>query len=96
MCFGKVENLIEAFGSNQSLIDINETAKKHAEILPLPTDARALSVPKLYGTGKKTVIKHLKDQNLSLLSLGDTAALLCQKHKLDSIILWYQEYEQII
>ena len=31
-------------------------------------------MPKLYGTGKKTVIKHLKDQNLSLSSLSDTAA----------------------
>ena len=33
-------------------------------------------MPKLYGVGKKAVIKHLKDQNLSLSSLGDTAASL--------------------
>ena len=70
---------MEAFGTSWSLIDINETDKKHAEILPSLIDARALSgcdfVPKLYGTGKKTAIKHL-DQNLSLPSLGDTAASL--------------------
>ena len=78
--FRKVEKLMEAFRTSWSLIDINETAKKHAEILPLLIDARAPSgcdsLPKLYGTGKKTVIKHLKDQNLSLSSLGDTAASL--------------------
>ena len=99
--FRKVEKLMEAFGTSWSLIDINETAKKHAEILPLLTDARAPSgcdsLPKLYGTGKKTVIKHLKDQNLSLWSLGDNCSIigkcLCQKHKIDSIILWYPEYE---
>ena len=71
---------MKSFGTSQSLIDINETAKKHAEILPSLMDTRALSgcnsVPTLYGTRKKTVIKHLKDQNLSLSSLGDTAASL--------------------
>ena len=70
----------KAFGTGRSLIDINETAKKHAEILPSLIDAHALSgcdsVPKLYGTGKKTVIKNLKDQNLSLSSLEDTAGSL--------------------
>ena len=69
---------MEAFDTTRSLIDINETAKKHAERVPALIGAHALSgcdsVPKLYGTGKKTVIKHLKDQNLSLPSLGDTAA----------------------
>ena len=61
----KLKKLMEAFGTSRFLIDINETAKKHAEILPSLIDARALSgcdsVPKLCGTGKKTVIKHLKD-----------------------------------
>ena len=33
-------------------------------------------MPKVYGTGKKKVMKHLKDPNLSLSSLGDTAASL--------------------
>ena len=33
-------------------------------------------MPKLYGTGKKKVMKHLKDPNLSLSSLGDIAASL--------------------
>ena len=70
----------KAFGTSRSLIDINETAKKHAEILPSLIDAHALSgcdsVPELYGTGKKTVIKNLKDQNLSLSSLEDTAGSL--------------------
>ena len=59
---------MEAFDTTLSLININETAKKHAEIVPSLIGAHALSgcdsVPKLYGTGKKTVIKHLKDQNL--------------------------------
>ena len=67
--------LTEAFDSSRSLIDINETAKKHAEIVPSHIAAHALSgcdsVPKLYGIGKKTIIKHLK-QNLSLTRLGDT------------------------
>ena len=71
---------MEAFGTSRPLSDINETAKKHAEILPSLIDARTLSgcnfVSKLYGTGKNTVIKHLKNQNLSLSSLGDTAASL--------------------
>ena len=66
-CKSKV--LMEAFGTSRSLIDIDENAKKHAEIVPTPTDSQALSgcdsVPKLYDTGKKTVIEHLKDQNLS-------------------------------
>ena len=72
--------LTEAFSTSRSLIDINETAKKHAEILSSLIDAHALSgcdsVQKLYGNGKRTVIKHLRDQNLSLSSLGDTAASL--------------------
>ena len=69
-----------SFDTNRSLIDVNKTAKTHAEILSLLTDAPVLSgcdsVSKLYDTGKKTVIKHLKDQDLSILSLGETAASL--------------------
>ena len=79
-CKSKV--LMEPFDTTQSLIEINETAKKHAEIVPSLTGAHALSgcdsVPKLYGIGKKTVMKHLKDQNLSLSSLGNTAASLAK------------------
>ena len=77
-CKSKV--LMEAFDTTRSVIDINETAKKHAKIVSSLIGAHALSgcdsVLKLYGIGKKTVIKHLKDQNLSLSSLGDTAASL--------------------
>ena len=80
----KLKKLIEAFGTNRDLIDINETVKKHTEILPKLIDARALSgcdsVPKLYGTGKKTVTKHLRDRNLSLSSLGDTATTLANAY----------------
>ena len=77
-CKSKV--LMEAFDTTKLLIDINETAEKHAEIVRSLIGVHALSgcdsVPKLYGVGKKAVIKHLKDQNLSLSSLGDTAASL--------------------
>ena len=63
-----------------TLIDLYQTTKKHTEIVLSLIDAQALSgcdsVSKLHGIGKKTVTKHLKDQNLSLSSLGDTAALL--------------------
>ena len=76
----KSKVLMEAFDTSRSLIDINEVAKKHAEIVPSLISAHALSgsdsVPKLYGIGSNIVIKHLKDQNLSLSSLGDTAVLL--------------------
>ena len=52
----KLKKLMEAFGTSRSLIDINETVKKHVEVLPSFIDARALSgcdsVPKLYDTGK--------------------------------------------
>ena len=80
----KLKKLIEAFGTNRDLIDINETVKKHTEILPKLIDARVLSgcdsVPKLYGTGKKIVTKHLRDRNLSLSSLGDTATTLANAY----------------
>ena len=96
-CKSKV--LMEAFDTGQSLIDINETAKKHAGIAPSQIDAHALSgcdsVPKLYGIGKKTVITHLKDHNLSLSNLGNTACLH-QKHKIDFIMLWYQKCEKLM
>ena len=77
-CKSKV--LIKTFDTTWSLIDTDETAKKHVKIVPSLIGAHALSgcdsVPKLYGIGKKTVIEHLKDQNLSLSNLGDTAASL--------------------
>ena len=76
----KSKVLMKTFGTSRSLININDAAKKHTAILPSLTDVPARSgcdsVPKLYGTGKKTDIKHLKDQNLPLPSLGDTAASL--------------------
>ena len=76
----KLKKPIKAFGTGQSLIGINETAKNYAGILPLQIDICALSccnyVPKLYYTRKKTVIKHLIYQTRSLQSLGDTAASL--------------------
>ena len=71
---------MEAFDTTRSLIHINETAKKHTKIVSSLIVAHALSgcdsVAKLYGIGKKTVIKRLKVENLSLSSLGDTAASL--------------------
>ena len=55
-----------------------KAAKKHAEIFPSLIGDYGLSgcnsVSKLYGIGNKTAIKHLKYQNLSMSSLGDTAA----------------------
>ena len=66
VCKSKV--LMEAFSTSQFLDDINETAKKHAKTAPSLIGAHALSgcdsVLKLYVIGKKTVTKHLKDQNL--------------------------------
>ena len=60
-----MKKLMEVFGNKQFLIVINGTAKNYAGILPSLIDARALFgcdfVPKLYGTGKKIVIKHLKE-----------------------------------
>ena len=71
---------MEAFDTTRSLIDIKKTAKKHGETVPRLIGVHALSsrdsVPKLYGIENKTVIKHLKNQNLSLPSLGDTAESL--------------------
>ena len=71
---------MKVFGNRRFLIVINGTAKNYAGILPSLIDARALFgcdfVPKLYGTGKKIVIKHLKEWNLSLSSLRNTAASL--------------------
>ena len=64
---------MKAFDTSQSLIDINETTKKHAEIVPSRIGAHTPSVcdyiPDLSGVINKTVIKHLKHQNLSLPSL---------------------------
>ena len=64
----KLKVLMETFNTSRFLVDINETAKKHAKTVPSLIGAHALSgcdsVPKLCGIGKKTVIKHLKDQNL--------------------------------
>ena len=77
--------LLEAFNSNRSLIDINETIQKHAEIVPSLIGAHTVSgcdsVPTIYGIGKKSVIKHLK-QNLSLASVGNLQASLDHVHNI--------------
>ena len=65
-CKSKV--LMEVFDTTRSLIDINETAKKNSKIVLSLIGAHGLfscnSMSKSYGIRKKTVIKHLKDQNL--------------------------------
>ena len=52
----KLKVLTEAFDASRSLNDINETAKKHAEIVPSITDDLAIScydsVSKLHGIRK--------------------------------------------
>ena len=55
-CKSKV--LMEAFDTSQSLIGINEAAKKHAETLLIGAHALSGSdsVPNLYGIRNKTVI----------------------------------------
>ena len=65
--------LMEAFDGDRSLIDITE----NASIFPSLIAAHVLSgtiwldsVPKLYGIGKKTVVKILQ-QNFQLTSVGD-------------------------
>ena len=79
-CFTTAVLLLYFCFTTRSLIDINKTVKKHAEIVPSFIGAHAFSgcdsVPKLYGIGKKTVIKAFKDQNLSLSCLGGTATSL--------------------
>ena len=49
--------LMEAFTSNRSMVDINETAKGSAEIVPSLIAVHALlgcdNVPKMFGIGKK-------------------------------------------
>ena len=66
---------METFDSNRSVIDINEISRKNADIVSSLIAAHALSgcdsVPKLFGIGKKTVVKILK-QNISLTRLGNT------------------------
>ena len=66
-CKSKVP--VEVFDTSRSLIDINDAAKKHAEIVPSLIGAHALSgydsVSNLYGIGNNTVIRHIKDENLS-------------------------------
>ena len=70
---------MEALDTSRSLIDINETTKKTAEIFTSPVGVHALSgcdyVLKLYGIVNKTVTKHLKNQNLSLCNLRTAASL---------------------
>ena len=96
MC--KSEVLMKAFDTIPSLlalIDIDETAKNNAELESSAIGALALSdcdyLPNLYGIGKKTVIKHLKDQNQSLKSLGDTAASLTNTYVKSTKLIssWY-------
>ena len=72
----KVESdiLMESFNSNRSVINIIQSKNKHSSIMPSLIAAHALSgcdsVPRLFGIGKLTVLKHLK-QGILLTSLGD-------------------------
>ena len=54
---GKLKKPIKAFGTSQSLIDINETVKNYPKIFPSLTYASARSgcdsVPNLFCTGEK-------------------------------------------
>ena len=67
--------LMESFSS--TLVNINETCKKHAAIVPSLIGAHAISgcdsVPKLFGIGKQTVLKYLQ-QNIQLTSLGNISS----------------------
>ena len=75
-----IEGLMEALDTSRSLIDINETTKKTAEIFTSPVGVHALSgcdyILKLYGIVNKTVTKHLKNQNLSLCNLKDCSVIV--------------------
>ena len=69
--------LMESFSSNRTLVNINETCKKHAAIVPSLIGAHAISgcdgVSKLFGIGKRTVLKY-SQQNIQLTSLGNISS----------------------
>ena len=97
-CKSKV--LMEPFDSTQSLIEINKTAKKHAEIVPSLIGAHALSgcdsVSKLYGIGKKSHEALKRSESVTVKSREHCSIIgkcLCRKHKINFIILWRQECE---
>ena len=52
--------LMEAFASNRSMVEINKTAKRNAEIVPWLIAAHVLSVcdsvPKMFDIGKKKIV----------------------------------------
>ena len=66
--------LMEASASNRSMVDINKTAKKNAEIVPSLIATHALSgcdsVPKIFGIGKKKIVSVLQ-QGFHLQKLRD-------------------------
>ena len=74
----KVSTLMESFSDTRALIDINQTAKKHADIMPSIIAAHALSgcdsVPKMHFIGKKKA-KNVLQSGHELLSLGDVNAV---------------------
>lgn len=89
---------MKAFDTIRSLftaIHIEEIAKNNAELELSAIGALPLCgwdyLPKLYDIGKMTVIKHLKDQNQSLTSLGDTAASLTNAYAKSTKFIpsWY-------
>ncbi|XP_066928156.1 uncharacterized protein [Clytia hemisphaerica] len=69
--------VMESFSDARALININQTAEKHADIMPSLIAAHALSgcdsVPKMLGIGKKKVKNALK-KGYKLESLGNINA----------------------
>ena len=65
---------MEATSGKRTVININETAKKHAQIGPSILPAHALSgcecVPQLFGIGKTKVVNTLK-KSFRLKELGN-------------------------
>ena len=82
----KVESdiLMESFNSNRSVINIIQSKNKHSSIMPSLIAAHALSgcdsVPRLFGIGKLTVLKHLK-QGILLTSLGHKESNIIDVYK---------------
>ena len=69
--------LMESFSDSRALININQTAKKHSDIMPSIIAAHALSgcdsVPKMHRIGKKT-FKNVLKKGYEFKSLGDINA----------------------
>ena len=73
-----ISMFMESSVHGRQTIDIRETAKEHANILPNLLAAHGLSgcdtVAPCYGTGKMKILKTLKQGNHSLICLGDSNA----------------------